>query len=69
MCLLDFKCPICGGTVTCELSHGRGWASLDFRCRKCGEFCDVLITPEAEEAKESAMDYFNSRVRRIEGDE
>lgn len=69
MCLLDFKCPICGGSVTCELDYGKRFASLDFRCRKCGWWVDVDMTPEAEELRELALESFNEEVERIEGRE
>lgn len=71
---LDFTCPICGGTVSCELDQSNGevlspWASLYFRCNGCGEWIDIDITEEAGEAKEEAQNYFDYRVRRIEGGE
>ena len=68
MLLLDFKCPICGGTVKCDLSYGSGFASMDFRCNKCGEWIDVDITDAAGEALEEAWDYFEGRVEEIEGE-
>lgn len=68
MGILDFKCPICGGDVTCEPEISKCFASLDFKCRKCGVWVDVDITSEAEMAKDDAMEYFDSQVKRIEGD-
>lgn len=67
--MLDFRCPICGGQVTADISDGRDWATLDFKCRRCGLWCDVDITPYAEEARDEAMAYFEDNVDRIEGDE
>ena len=67
MGLLDFKCPICGGDVTCELDYGKRFASLDFRCHRCDWFVDVDMTPEAEELRELALESFREQVLRIEG--
>ena len=73
---LDFTCPICGGTVSCELDQSgsksisfHSWVSLYFRCDGCGEWIDIDITEEARETKEEAQDYFNHILRKIEGGE
>ena len=69
MGILDFKCPICGGDVTCWLDYGKRFASLDFRCCKCGWWVDVDMTPEAKELRELALESFREQVLRIEGRE
>ena len=71
---LDFTCPICGGTVSCELDQSNNkllspWVSLYFRCKGCGKWIDIDITEEAKETKEQAQDYFAYCVRKIEGGE
>ena len=63
--MLGFKCSVCGGEVKNELSVGANFVSLDFECGLCGRFADVDITPEAVEAKEAAMDYFNECADRL----
>lgn len=58
-----FKCPICGGDVSCKYDEARDtssffWASLNFECWQCGEFIDVDITDAAEDARREAREYF-----------
>ena len=57
--MLDFKCPVCGGEVRAEMFSGADFMTIDFTCRQCGRFASADITPEAIEAREDAMDYFN----------
>ena len=65
--MLDFKCPVCGGEIRAEMSSGADFVMLGFTCRQCGRFASADITPDAIEAREDAMDYFNELVERIEG--
>lgn len=65
MSLLDFECPKCGGTVTCELGVGELFVTLDYKCERCGDWCDVDIKPEAEQAKREAMEYFAERASEL----
>lgn len=65
MGLLDFECPNCGGNVTCEFEVGERFASLNFRCDGCGEWCDIDVTQDVKRDKRDVMAYFAERASRL----